>query len=115
MKPKELVNGRINRWQPGLKKVNELRIGTWNVLTLYKPGALKTLIEQLKICTADITAIQEVRWLGEGVIEKKECTVFYSCNKHKHQFGTGFVVNNRVKHIIMDFKPLSDRICILRT
>ena len=28
--------------------------------------------------------------------------------------GTGFLVSKRIKHLIIDFKPLNPRICILR-
>jgi hypothetical protein len=47
-----------------------------NVLSLYQPGALKMLLEQLDRYKLDITAIQEMRLIGEGVIEKKDHIVF---------------------------------------
>ena len=28
--------------------------------------------------------------------------------------GTGFLVTNKIKHLIVDFKPITRRICILR-
>ena len=62
----------------------------------------------------DITAIQEMRWIGEGVIEKKNHMVFYSCHNKEHIFGTGFIVNKRRKHLIMDFQSKSHRLCRLR-
>jgi exonuclease III len=55
-----------------------LRIGSWNVLSLYKAGALKMLIEQLDSYKLDITAIQELRWLDKGVMEKRNHVIFYS-------------------------------------
>jgi exonuclease III len=51
----ELENGRL--------KI--LRICTWNVLSLYRPRALKMLIDQLDKYKADTTALQEVS--GKGV------------------------------------------------
>jgi hypothetical protein len=91
-----------------------LKIGTWYVLSLYQPGALKILLEQLDRYKVDITAIKEMRWIGEGVIEKKNHIVFYSCQKRDHIFGTGFIINKRIKHLIMDFKAKSSRMCQLR-
>ena len=90
-----------------------MRLCTWNILSLYKPKALKLLIDQLSKYKADITALQEMRWIGNGVIEKKECTIYYSCG-NKHMFGTGFIINQRVKHLVLDFKPVNERLSVLR-
>jgi hypothetical protein len=53
-----------------------MKIGTWSVLSLCQPGALKILLEQLDRYKLDITVIQEIRWIGEGIIEKKYHIVF---------------------------------------
>ncbi|PNF41348.1 hypothetical protein B7P43_G16505 [Cryptotermes secundus] len=68
----------------------DLRIGSWNVLSLYRARVLKMLLEQLDSYKLDITPIQELRWLGKGVTEKRDHVVFYSCQKKSHMFGTGF-------------------------
>jgi hypothetical protein len=57
--------------------------------------------------------MQEMKWIGERVTEKKDCTVFYSCHGKQHMFGTGFIVCKRVKHL-MDFKAKSPRLCRLQ-
>jgi hypothetical protein len=54
----------------------ELRIGTLNVLTLYKGGALKLLEKVLQDYKVDII-VQEIRWIGQGVFEKRNCSVYY--------------------------------------
>ena len=38
----------------------------------------------------------------------------YSGNKEKSQFGTGFLINKKYKHLIMDFSPETDHICSLQ-
>lgn len=72
------------------------------------------LLEQLDSYKLDITAIQELRWLGKGVREKKDHIVFYSCQKKSHMFGTGFIVNKKGKHLILDFWAKSHRTCKLQ-
>jgi hypothetical protein len=46
--------------------------------------------------------------------EKKECTVYYSCHKRLHQFGTGFIVSKKVRDLVIDFQPINMRIRKLR-
>jgi hypothetical protein len=42
------------------------------------------LIEQLDSYKLDITAIQELRWLGKGIMEKRDHVVFYTRQKRSH-------------------------------
>jgi hypothetical protein len=59
----------INRKRPGMYK--ETRIRTWNVLTLFKRGALKNLEKVLQEYKLDITTLQEIRWVGEGILKRQ--------------------------------------------
>jgi hypothetical protein len=86
----------------------------WNVLSLYRSGALKTLIDQLNIYRVDIVALQEIQLIGNGTLERRDCTLFYSCDNKDHIVGSSFLVSKRIKHLIIDFIPISHRICILR-
>jgi hypothetical protein len=56
----------------------------WLVLSLYQPGTLKMLVEQLHRNKLYITAIQEMRCMGEEVIENNNNIVFYSCQRSDH-------------------------------
>ena len=69
----------------------DLLIGTWNVQTFHRLGASAQLADALKKCRTDITAIQEMRWTGQG------CKRLASyCHVDKHEFGSGFVVSKRL-------------------
>jgi exonuclease III len=115
MKPKENEAGRSKRWRPAKwEKAEELRIFTWNILKLHRPGALKMLTEQMKEHNADVTAIQEVRWIETGVLEKKECSIFFSCSNSKHRFGTRFIADKKVKHLAENSIPVNERVSCLR-
>jgi exonuclease III len=78
------------------KCLKDLKIGSWNVLSLYNTGALKMLQQQLDSYKLDSTAIQELRWLDKGVMEKWDHVIFYSCQKKSHMFGTGFIVSKKL-------------------
>ena len=90
-------------------------LGTWNVKTLNRPGALKALIQQLDKYNINIAAIQEVRWLGSGIMDLKAHTICYSGKKDGvKEFGVAFIIKKEIKGSILDFKPVNERICTLR-
>jgi len=62
----------------------------------------------------DLVALQEIRWLGNGTLEKKNCAIFYSCNPVRHVLGIGFYVSSRFLPNILRFEPVSDRLCWIR-
>jgi hypothetical protein len=39
------------------------------VLILYNGGALRNLDKLLQEYKVDITALQEIRWIGQGIVE----------------------------------------------
>ena len=47
-----------------------LLIATWNVLSLYRAGLGRNVVEEMKKYKVDIAALQEVRWPGTG-----ECNI----------------------------------------
>lgn len=72
--------------------------GLWNNLRLYRPGALKLLLNQLDIYRIDTAAVQEIRWTGGGMLApKRNHTIYYSCCERYHQCGTGFIAGKRFK------------------
>jgi exonuclease III len=84
------------------------------VLSLYRSHALRNPIDFIQTCKVDIVAVQEVRWTRQSIFEKKECTVYYSCHKSIHQFGTGFIDRKKIRDLVIDFQPINMRICKLR-
>jgi exonuclease III len=91
-----------------------LRIGTWNVLSLYRPAASNILKQEVEKVQMDLVALQEIKWLGNGTLEKKNCVIFYSCNPGRHVFGVGFYGNSRCLPNILRFVPVHDRLCWIR-
>ena len=98
-----------------LWRKNEFYLGTWNVLSLYRAGALRILLDQIDKYKTGIIAIQDISWTGQGVLEKREHTIIYSCDERQHTLGVGFVVKKNFKHLVMEFKAISTRIFTLRS
>jgi hypothetical protein len=61
------------------------------------------LLPLLDLYQMNIIVMQEIQWTGEGIIDKKNHTMFHSCDRKHRVFGTGFIVNKRIKHLITDF------------
>ena len=59
-------------------------------------------------------AIQEIHWIDQGTLEKKDHPIFYSCDRKQHMLEVGFVVKKNFKRMVIDFKAISTRICTLR-
>ena len=97
-----------------MKRFKDLRIGSWNILSLYRSKSLQILLDQLEKYYVDITCVQEMRWIGSGTTEKKNWIILYSCDNKEHKLGTEFVIHKKVKYLIMDFQPKSSRTCCLR-
>jgi len=41
-------------------------------------------LTQLSAYKADIVALQEIWWTGSRILEKRDCTLFYSCKNKDH-------------------------------
>lgn len=52
----------------GKPKCKEIKIATWNTLSLYRTGACQNLTDVLKEYHVTITALQEIRWTDTGRI-----------------------------------------------
>jgi hypothetical protein len=56
-----------------------------------------------------------MRWPGNGSIKHKETTIFYSeCGDERHEFGVGFMINDRLLQNINKFEAINERICFIR-
>ena len=61
----------------------------WNIRALNRDGASAQLAEALIECSADITAIQEMRWKGQSCKVHAHCAFYYGCYYHadRRKFG----------------------------
>ena len=50
------------------KRNRDIVLGTWNVRSLYKAGALMAAARELARYKLDLVGVQEVRWEKEGVV-----------------------------------------------
>ena len=90
-----------------------LKIGPWNVRTLYQPGKFEKLIQKMQNVNLDILAIAETHWTEEGKIIQENHTMIYSGGQ-KHRNGVGIVMKNSVAKSMMGFSPISDGVIMMK-
>jgi len=68
----------------------EMKIGTWNVTSLYRAGSLRAAARELARYKLDVVGVQ-VRWDKRGTIRAGDCHFSYRKRNENHQFGTGYL------------------------
>jgi hypothetical protein len=53
-----------------------MKFGTWKVRSLYRVGAIKSVVGELEKYKLDFVGVQEVRWEGEGYQTADNYTFF---------------------------------------
>ena len=90
-----------------------LKIGTWNVRTLFKAGQYDNLKVEMEDMKLDILGISETRWSNEGKISEKDYTMVYS-GAEKHQYGVGIMMKSSIADSMIGYWPVSDRIIMMK-
>jgi exonuclease III len=75
-----------------------MRLGTWNVRSLYRAGSLVTVSNELSKYKLDLLGVQEVRWDGGGTELAGEYTFLYGNGNENHELGTGFFLYTRASY-----------------
>ena len=98
------------------KRRKDLRLATWNVRTLHKLGGLRMTINELRKYKIAIAAIQETRWNKDTpqAFARLGYNVYSSSHSTKHEFGTAFFVDSQLNHLVLNFTPINERLCVLR-
>ena len=60
------------------RKTKPVRIGTWNVITLFQKGKLDNKDQEMDRMKLNIHGLAEVRWKGAGSIKVGSKTLIYS-------------------------------------
>ena len=90
-----------------------MRVGTWNVRSLYRTGAVTLVSQELAKYRLHLVGVQEVRLDGNGISPIGDYMLYYGKGNNNHQLGTGFFVHNRIKSSVEKADFISDRLSYL--
>jgi len=74
-KPRIPIDNSENRQGKRTGKPGFVRFGTWNIRTLYKPGALQNIIQATNSYRPDIIALQEMIMAMHWQREVRQCNL----------------------------------------
>lgn len=87
-----------------------LKIGTWNVKSMYMTGKLHNIRQEMDRLGINILGISETRWPNSGQIKTGDATLFYSGNDSRnHENGVGILLDSKTSLSVLNFIPISDR------
>ncbi|XP_037028700.1 uncharacterized protein LOC119068940 [Bradysia coprophila] len=85
------------------------------LVSLERPGGLMKLTNELKKAKVDIAAIQESGYNQNAQTSRfNGYTTFHSSNSRDHVLGTAFMVATKKEHLVLDFRKVNERLCVLR-
>jgi exonuclease III len=115
-KEKEEKMGQINTMKTNRKRRKNLRLATWNVRSLYRPRGLRITISELRKYKIAIAAIIETRWnkLAQQAFTSNGYNIYTSSLAHNHEFGTAFLVDSKINHMVINFTPINERLGVIR-
>ena len=96
------------------KKQNKERLATWNVKTMLVAGKMEEIGKVLEEYNIGILALQEIRWKGEGKLDREKYTLFYGGEDKQGSNGTGFMVNKKFREKVIEFKKINGRISYIK-
>jgi len=83
--PTQISRGEVFPGEASLSRQRGMKIGTWNVRSLFRAGSLKTAARELVRYKLDIVGVQEVRWDKGGTVRAGDYDFFYGKGNENHQ------------------------------
>ena len=98
-----------------IKKQKKVRIGSWNVRTMYQAGKIHNAIKEMDRMNISILSISEMRWPDSGNINIENHKILYSgSTTGTHEYGVGIILAEKMAKLIKNFIPISSRAILVQ-
>ena len=127
MERNELGNWICGGWQPSrkvadIKRVDspkpkrKLKVGCWNVRTLYRADKLAQVLREMENYNIDLLGVSEARWAGagKGKLTSGHTILFPWRLDNQHSGGVAIIINKKHEKYLLQWKPVSDRLIMAR-
>ena len=91
----------------------KMRIGTWNIRTMNRPGKLENIMHEMNRMNMDILGLSEVRWKGSGDYINGSTRVIYSGGERAER-GVAILIKGKVRGAVEKYECISDRLMWLK-
>ncbi|XP_062609792.1 craniofacial development protein 2-like [Saccostrea cucullata] len=93
-----------------------IRVGCWNVRTLYQAGKLAQAVNEMKQYNLSLMAMSEVRWTGTGKqrLNSGEVIIWSGRSDNNHHEGVALLVSHKVANTVIQWKPINERLLYVR-
>lgn len=110
--PDESLQQEVRRGKDSLlRPKTKIRIGAWNVCTMFKASKTAQVIGEMRRYKLDILGISECRLTGSGRQAMSDGSVIlYSAHNEQHTRGVALIISKEKVNTMLDWEPLSDRL-----
>lgn len=100
----------LNR--PPLHPKSTMKIGNWNVRTLYTSGNIILAAREMTNRKIDIMGISDTHWTGQGKVEFAggETIIYSGRDDDHHREGMGILMSKTAARALIDWIPVNERI-----
>ena len=92
-----------------------LKVGCWNVRTMYQTGLAAQVANEMKRYNIDILGVSECRWTdaGKTMLTSGETILYSGRNDGNHRNGVALMLSKDAAKCLDEWTPVNDRIIIL--
>ena len=89
-----------------------MKIGNWNVRTMYSEGKSTQVAKAMKDMKIQITRISTCRWTGAGTVQLStgETVLYSGRDDYRHMQGVAMMMSQEATKALIDWTTIDERI-----
>ncbi|XP_071947472.1 uncharacterized protein [Antedon mediterranea] len=103
----------LDRHQATVRNRSTIRLGTWNVRTLYQDGKLENVKQEMIRLNINILGINETHWTNNGEFMIDDYKMIYA-GGDKHEKGVGLLLDGDMAKCMLGYWAVSERVMLVK-